>query len=293
MAVTNRSPQRRGLGAVMTWKPSMSASSARTGSTSTIATWAPMAVHPRRDALAHPAVAGDDDLATGEQDVRGAQDAVDRRLAGAVAVVEEVLGLGLVDGHDREAERAVGGHRPEADDAGRRLLGAGEDLRDLRRPLPVEQRDEVAAVVHGHLRVRVGDRVEVGVVGVAVLAAAGEGGDPVLGHQRRGDVVLGRERVRGRQDDLGAAGLQRAHQVGGLGGDVQARADAQAVERLLALEALADEPQDGHLALGPLDAPDALGGEAEVGDVVGGQRSRGRSSVVGLLAGRRGGGAAT
>ena len=31
---------------------------------------------------------------------------------------------------------------------------------------------------------------------------------------------------------------------------------------LLALEALADQAQDGHLALGPLDAADALGGEA-------------------------------
>ena len=34
-------------------------------------------------------------------------------------------------------------------------------------------------------------------------------------------------------------------------------------------EALADRAQDGHLALRPLDAPDALGGEAEIGDVVG------------------------
>ena len=49
---------------------------------------------------------------------------------------------------------------------------------------------------------------------------------------------------------------------------MQARADAQALERLLLLEALADEAQDGHLALGPLDAPDAVGGEAEIGDVM-------------------------
>ena len=71
-------------------------------------------------------------------------------------------------------------------------------------------------------------------------------------------------------DDLRAAGLERAHQVGRLGRDVEAGADAQAVERPLALEALADEAQDGHLALRPFDATDALGGEAEVGDVVGG-----------------------
>ena len=218
------------------------------------------------------------------QDVGRAQDAVDGALARAVAVVEEVLGLGLVDRDDREAERAVGGHRP------RRMTPVvvssvpARTSGDLCRPLAVEQRDEVAAVVHRHLRMGVRDRVEMRVVGVAVLAAAGVRRDPVLGDERRGDVVLGRERVRGGEDDLGATGLERPHQVGGLGRDVQARADAQAVERPVALEALADQAQDGHLALGPFDPADALGGEAEVGDVVGGG-AWWRSSGVGLLAG--------
>ena len=111
-----------------------------------------VAGHPRRDALADPAVAGDHDLAAGDEHVRRADDAVDRRLARPVAVVEQVLGLGLVDRHDREAECAVGGHRLQPDDAGRRLLGPGEDLLDLVRPLAVEQRHEVAAVVHRDLR---------------------------------------------------------------------------------------------------------------------------------------------
>ena len=130
---------------------------------------------------------------------------------------------------------------------------------------------------------RVRHRVEVRVVGVAILAPPGVDGDPVLGHERRGDVVLGRQRVARREDDLGAAGLERAHQVGGLGGDVQAGPDPQTVERPLALEALADQAQDGHLALGPLDPADALGGEAEVGDVVG-RAAWWWSSAVGLLA---------
>ena len=111
-----------------------------------------VAGHPRGDPLADPAVPGDHDVAPGDQDVGGPQDPVERALARAVAVVEEVLGLGLVDGDDREAERAVGGHRPQPDHAGRRLLGAREHVADLARPLAVEQRDEVAAVVHGQLR---------------------------------------------------------------------------------------------------------------------------------------------
>ena len=152
--------------------------------------------------------------------------------------------------------------------------------------------DEVAAVVHRELRVGVRDRVEVRVVGVAVLAAPGVDGDAVLRHERRRDVVLGRQRVARREHDLRAAGLERAHEVGRLGRDVQAGADAQAVERPLALEPLADEAQDGHLALGPLDAADALGGEAEVGDVVGrGCAGGGHRASISLRVKRRRSGA--
>ena len=204
-----------------------------------------------------------------------------------------MLGLGLVDRDDREAERALGGHRPQADDTGGRLLGPGEDLGDLRRARAVEQRHEVAAVVHRQLRVGVGDRLEVRVVGVPVLAAAGVDGDPVLGDERGRDVVLGRQRVGGRQHDVRATGLERAHQVRRLGRDVEARPDPQPVERPIALEALADEAQDGHLALGPLDPADALGGEAQVGHVVRGKRGRGGHRVsVSLRLKRRRSGAA-
>ena len=62
------------------------------------------------------------------------------------------------------------------------------------------------------------------VVGLVVLALDREDRDAFVLDQRRGGVVLGRERVRGAQEDLGAAGLERAHEVGGLGGDVQAGA---------------------------------------------------------------------
>ena len=47
---------------------------------------------PHRDAPAAPAVAGDDEV-TGDQDIGRAHDAVQRALARAVAIVEEVLGV--------------------------------------------------------------------------------------------------------------------------------------------------------------------------------------------------------
>ena len=52
VAVTNSSPQAAASPAVMTWKPSISASSARTGSTSMIVTWAP--IPDIRDAIPFP-----------------------------------------------------------------------------------------------------------------------------------------------------------------------------------------------------------------------------------------------
>ena len=106
-----------------------------------------------------------------------------------------MLRLRLVDGHDREPESAVPRHGPEPDDARRRLLRPGEDAREELGPRVVEQAHEVAAVVHRDLRLRVGDRVEVRVVGGAVLAAPGEDADPVACRECGRDVVLGRERV--------------------------------------------------------------------------------------------------
>ena len=86
----------------MTLKPSIAASRARIGIDLGDDHLGAQAAGPQGDALAAPAVAADDDLPAGQQHVGRADDAVDGALAGAVAVVEEVLGLGVVDGDDRE-----------------------------------------------------------------------------------------------------------------------------------------------------------------------------------------------
>ena len=91
------------------------------------------APRPAGHALAAVAVAGDHDALARQQHVGGTDDAVEGGLARAVAVVEHVLGVGVVDGHDRVLERALGLHGPQPDDTGRGLLGAGQDLRHLAR----------------------------------------------------------------------------------------------------------------------------------------------------------------
>src|ERR1043166_9577806 len=59
-----------------------------------------------RNALSAPAVSNDDERFAGEQNVGRANDAVERRLARAVAVIEEMLRLRVVDRDGREVEHA-------------------------------------------------------------------------------------------------------------------------------------------------------------------------------------------
>jgi hypothetical protein len=130
----------------------------------------------------------------------------------------------------------------------------------------VDGADEVGPVVDRDLRARGREGGDVRRVGVGVLAAAGADLDPLLG-ERGHDVVLGGQRVRRAQGRLRAAGHERAHEAGRLGGDMQARGHPNPVERTLRGQALADRAQDGHLPVRPLDPCPALGSEARVGYV--------------------------
>src|SRR5690606_14832687 len=80
------------------------------------------------NALAAPAVAGNDQNLAGEQDVRGTENAVQSRLASAVAVIEEVLRLGIIHGNDRELENLLVLHGSHPDNTGGGLLGSADHV---------------------------------------------------------------------------------------------------------------------------------------------------------------------
>ena len=61
-----------------------------------------------------------------QQEVGGANDAVERGLAGAVTVVEQVLGVGVVDRDDGKLQHAFFGHGAQADHAGGGFFGAAD-----------------------------------------------------------------------------------------------------------------------------------------------------------------------
>src|SRR4051812_11038623 len=68
-------------------------------------------------APATPAITGYHYIQAGQQDVRRPDHAVERALAGAVAVVEQVLGERVVHGYDRVLQHAFLSHRAQADNA--------------------------------------------------------------------------------------------------------------------------------------------------------------------------------
>jgi hypothetical protein len=123
------------------------------------------------------------------------------------------------------------------------------------------------AIVHGHLGNPVEHGPDVRVVRIGVLTPDREDGNP-LGDEGGGDVVLCREGVRGAERNVRSPGPQSLHEVGGLGGHVQACRDSNSGERGLLLEPLADRGENWHPPASPFDAKCARLGQRGVGDIV-------------------------
>ena len=152
----------------------------------------PLCAH--RHALAAPAVAGDDDGLARHDEVGCAVDAVPDRLPGAVAVVEQVLAVGVVDEDHREAQSPFGCHRLQTDDAGCRLFAAAEDVLQFIGHFLVQRADEVAAVVDDDVAVIGKNGADVGLIFGFGAAVSGEHLQPAL-YKRGGHVILRGEGV--------------------------------------------------------------------------------------------------
>ena len=200
-----------------------------------------------------PAVTRDHELRSREQVVGGADDAVESGLARAVAVVEQVFGVRVIDSHDGETEDAFLRHGAQTDDAGGGLLGAADNAGEGVLPLGMEDGDQVGAVIHRDVRLVIDGSQNMAVIGVIVLALDGEDGDVVIAYQAGGDVILGRKRVGSAQHHVSAAVAQADGQVCRFRGHVQAGGDANALQWLVLDEFLANDLQNLHGLVGPVD----------------------------------------
>src|SRR5438132_1600951 len=235
----------------ITRKPSITASSAFVGSTSVMTTSAP-APRARR---------------ASQQKVGRANDAVNRRLPGAVTIVEKVLGIGVVHGNDRIAQHAFFGHRPQADHASGRLLRAAQHAIEHVLPLGMQDAYQVRSIIHRDVRPVIDRRQNVAVISVAVLSLDGEHRNPVIAHQAGRDIILRRKRIRRAQHHISAAIAQADRQIRGFRRYMQAARNTDAFQRLVLNKFLADDLQNLHGLVRPFNPLLAEIGEVQVLDV--------------------------
>ena len=220
------------------------------------------------DALAAQAVARHHDILSGHDEVRGPVDAVPHALAGAVAVVEQVLAVRVVHEHHREPQGAGPVHRLQAKDAGGRLLTAADHVRDEFRELLVHQRHQVSPVVDDDVRAHLQHAAEVRLVLVHGGPVDGEHVQPFM-DQRGRHVVLRGQRIAAGGVHFGAAGGQAQAQARRLRLHVDAQRDLHAGKGLRFDEILLDARKQGHVVTDPLDLQRAAFPQVDVSDVAG------------------------
>ena len=140
-------------------------------------------------------VATDHKVLASQQHVGGTDNAVDGALTCAVAIVEEVLGHGVVDSHHREEQFALSRHCTQADDAGGGLFGAADHVAQQVAACGVEHGNQVHAIVHGDVGLDVEHAVHVRIVLIDRFALDSKDWHFVVRNQCRGNVILRAQRV--------------------------------------------------------------------------------------------------
>src|SRR5215207_2647096 len=107
--------------------------------------------------------------------------------------------------------------------------------------------------------------------------------NPVVSHQVRSHIILSRERVRRAERNLGSGSPERLHQIGGLGGHMEAGRKPDTLEWLLLGKSPPNLSEHRHGPLGPFSSTLTLVGQSQVFDVVLGKCSRDVLNGHGLL----------
>src|SRR5437879_7299674 len=157
--------------------------------------------------------------------------------------------------YNREPNCTIPFHRPEADDARRRLLVSPSHAREQFGPFRVQQEDEVRAIVDHEVRFQVEDLVEIRVILLRGLPLFRIYLEAVDLRKSRGDAVIRGERIARREPDLRARLLEREGEDSRLGLDMERHRDPQPTKGFLLFQRLADLSEDGHVVPGPFDSP--------------------------------------
>ena len=152
-------------------------------------------------------------------------------MAGAVAVVKQVLAVCIVYQHHGETELSGGVHRSESKDAGGGFLAAADDSGNEFREFVVEGCDKVSAVVDYDVGANLQDSSDILEVLLFIAPVDGEDAQAFV-YQGRCYVVLGAQGVGARDIHFRAARCKDLAEMGGFGLQVYAEGNLQALERL-------------------------------------------------------------
>ncbi len=101
-------------------------------------------------------------------------------MTGAVTVVEEVFGVGVVNVHCWESQHAVFQHRPQAHDARGSFFGSSDQVGNLVGAVLDQCCYHVAAVVDDNVGTVIEGCVDVTFVGSCVFSSQGVDGNAVV-----------------------------------------------------------------------------------------------------------------
>ncbi len=210
------------------------------------------ALRSHSNTLAAPAVARDNNVFPRNDKVRRAVYPIPHRLTRAVAVVEQMLTVRVVNKNHRELQRLCLIHSQQTNNARSGLLAAADNVRDKVGALVVDKVNEITAVVDDDVRSAINNLRDVTVVFFLCGVIPREHVQSVM-NQRRRNVVLCRQRIAASDIHLRASRRQHLAKIRGLSLKVYRQSHLQPLERLLRRKFLFDTVKQRHIALDPFD----------------------------------------
>ena len=103
-----------------------------------------------------------------------------------------MLGVRIVHRHHGKLQHAFLRHRPQPDHARRGLFRPANHAFQSVRPLGVQNRYQVGAIIHRDMRLMIDRRQNVVVISIVILALDGVHRNPLIAHQAGRHIILRR-----------------------------------------------------------------------------------------------------
>src|ERR1019366_9296961 len=148
---------------------------------------------PSSNTTSTPAIAKDHNRASSQENIGGADNGINRTLACSITIVKQMLGIRVVGGQDREFEHTALFHAVKTNNARRRFFHATNDTGDQVGTRRGNGRNEITAIVHGHLRLVIKCRVKMAIVGLLVFTLDCKSRSTIFADKSCGHIVLRRK----------------------------------------------------------------------------------------------------